>query len=320
MGRFVADIQNIHDTFERVTFTADGILWLAGQGYLCKVKRCEIEDKSKADKFAKGLVCIQVAWVIGQAIERKVGGYPITLLEIHSMVHAVCALLMYGLWFQKPLEIHAPTVLNFEGHLDLLAFVLQVPGIIGGYVTNHDSSWEPFWRRSLRYKYRAGPPDIVWHGNSEHFERNINHVNSDSLELSSLNRANSVSIKTICCFVSADNEGVQRQFLMNSATPNSPYYRSCKGGLACILSSGQTLENGLWPPIPRSWYTEQRVHNAETPVFTAELSGKEVKRLDLVKRFLERINFRQLCPSKVEEDNYVGLIYPSSRAAFIVMQ
>jgi hypothetical protein len=55
MGGFVADIQNIHDTSERVTFTANGVVSLAKHGYLCKVKKCNIEDKSKADKFAKGV-------------------------------------------------------------------------------------------------------------------------------------------------------------------------------------------------------------------------------------------------------------------------
>jgi hypothetical protein len=252
MGGFAADVQHLHDEFERVTITEGGVLYLARHGYLCKVRKCDIEDKSKADRFAKGLVCIQVVWVIGQAIERKAVGYPITLLEIHTIVHAVCALLMYGLWFKKPLEIHAPTVLNFEDHLDLLALMLQVPAGLREDVIDWRSSWEPFWPSNDRVR-RKPVRGIVWHGTTDPFEKNINHANDKLLELSSLNSANSISTKTLCCFasVSEDSEGAKRQFLMGKATLDPFYYRPCKGKLACVLFSGQTLINGLGPPFPR---------------------------------------------------------------------
>jgi hypothetical protein len=311
MGGFAADVQHLHDEFERVTVTEAGVLYLARHGYLCKVKKCDIEDKSKADKFAKGLVCIQVVWVIGQVIERKAAGYPITLLEIHTIVHAVCALLMYGLWFKKPLEIHAPTVLNFDDHLDLLALMLQVPTGFREDVIERGSSWQSLWLSNNRVRRRP-VRGMVWHGTTDPFEKNINHANDKLLELSSLNSANSVSTKTLCCVasVSEDSEGTKRQFLMGKATLDPFYYRPCKGKLACVLFSGQTLISGLGPPFPRSWYTEQTVQNsAETPVFTVQLSEKDLKRLDLVKKFLGRIDFRKgwLGPQQTALDNnYVG--------------
>ena len=51
-----------------------------------------IEDKSKADLLAKMLVSLQVLWAILNSISRVVLGYPISVLEIHTLVHAACAL------------------------------------------------------------------------------------------------------------------------------------------------------------------------------------------------------------------------------------
>jgi hypothetical protein len=112
MGGFAIDVQDIHNSLDSVTITRQGVKYMARLGYLCKVKTCDIEDKSKANKFAKGLFCVQVAWVISQAIERRATGFTITLLEIHTIVHAVSALLMDALWFRRPLEINAPTILD----------------------------------------------------------------------------------------------------------------------------------------------------------------------------------------------------------------
>lgn len=125
MGGFVADVEDIHNVLTRVTISVHGILYLAKHGHFCQVKRSHIADKSKADILAKGLVCIQVLWVAGQAVERKFAGYPITLLEIHTLVHVVCALFMYGLWAQKPLNVQEPTIISFPEDPDPLAFMLQ---------------------------------------------------------------------------------------------------------------------------------------------------------------------------------------------------
>jgi hypothetical protein len=125
MGGFAVEVDDIHNLLTRVTITVDGVLYLAKYGHFCRVKRSLIADKSKADILAKGLVCIQVLWVAGQAVERKLAGYPITLLEIHTLVHVVCALVMYGLWAQKPLNVQDPTIIGFPDHPNPLAFMLE---------------------------------------------------------------------------------------------------------------------------------------------------------------------------------------------------
>jgi hypothetical protein len=74
--------------------------------------------------LAKGLVCVQVLWVAGQAIERKIAGFPISLLEFHTLVHVFCAIVMYMLWFRKPYDINEPTVIPTEDFPNALAFVV----------------------------------------------------------------------------------------------------------------------------------------------------------------------------------------------------
>jgi hypothetical protein len=95
--------------------TTNALLLLAQHGHFIGLSRETISDKSKANclyklisslsndlltslVLAKGLVCLQVLWVAGQAIERKLAGFPISLLEFHTLVHVFCALVMYTLW------------------------------------------------------------------------------------------------------------------------------------------------------------------------------------------------------------------------------
>ena len=75
--------------------------------------------------LAKGLVCVQVLWVAGQAIERKVAGFPISLLEFHTLVHVFCAIVMYMLWLRKPYDINEPTVVPTEDFPNALAFIVS---------------------------------------------------------------------------------------------------------------------------------------------------------------------------------------------------
>ncbi|KAF8453267.1 hypothetical protein BDZ91DRAFT_668735, partial [Kalaharituber pfeilii] len=70
-----------------------------------------IKDKSKADSLAKLLVCGQAGWMVIQCIARKSTGLPVTLLEINTVMHVVCALFMYFLWLKKPQEVNVPNVI-----------------------------------------------------------------------------------------------------------------------------------------------------------------------------------------------------------------
>ena len=91
----------------------------------------DIKDKSKADILAKGLVILQVAWIYVQCISRKAAGFPLTPLEIHTLVHAACALIMFALWFRKPLDVGAQSLVINENLRDAIALLLMRSPALG---------------------------------------------------------------------------------------------------------------------------------------------------------------------------------------------
>lgn len=86
------------------------VLWLASQGHWVKIPRAKITDKSKADTFQKILVLFQVSWMVMQCIARWIYKLPLTLLEVHTMVHVVCAMILYGFWFKVCLNLSSNTM------------------------------------------------------------------------------------------------------------------------------------------------------------------------------------------------------------------
>ena len=130
MGGLAVEVSDIDDRLHSLTLTPSGLLFLAKRGHFIEVSDGDIRDKSKADIFAKGLVILQVSWIALQTISRKAAGYPLSPLEIHTLIHAACASIMYVLWFQKPLDVQAPVIVSKAGFEDLIALMLmQIPRI-----------------------------------------------------------------------------------------------------------------------------------------------------------------------------------------------
>ena len=143
MGGFITrDIKHISDGFEYATITSKGVLELAREGKFLDVSPEVIQDRSKANVIGKGLVCVQVIWFTVQCIARAAARYPLVLLEVHTMVHVFCALLMYILWWkvsslidsslscllmrfaQKPQDISEPDIIDASDCLDDIALML----------------------------------------------------------------------------------------------------------------------------------------------------------------------------------------------------
>ncbi|KAK0614369.1 hypothetical protein B0T14DRAFT_570310 [Immersiella caudata] len=97
----------------RGTVSAEGVATLARRNIdAVKISRSSIDDRSKADILQKGLVLLQITWMALQCIARKAYGLPITLLELHTMVHVVCAFSMYTFWLEKPLDVKSAEILD----------------------------------------------------------------------------------------------------------------------------------------------------------------------------------------------------------------
>ena len=96
----------------RLTITPCGLTVLARCGLLPTMSEKDIRDKSKADGLAKTIVCLQAGWMVLQTVVRLAFGLPVTLFEVNTIGHVVCAVLIYALWWHKPRLINEPTVIR----------------------------------------------------------------------------------------------------------------------------------------------------------------------------------------------------------------
>ncbi|KAK1752033.1 hypothetical protein QBC47DRAFT_363634 [Echria macrotheca] len=105
----------------RLHLTANAVAILAQLGHVPRISKDSILDKSKADHLAKTLVLIQAGWLVVQCIARAVDHLPLTMLELNTVAHVACAVLVYFLWWDKPLDIRSPIILTGEWKRPLTA-------------------------------------------------------------------------------------------------------------------------------------------------------------------------------------------------------
>ena len=68
----------------------------------------DIEDRSKGDYLAKGVVILQSLWFVTQCIARAVNHIMLTELELATAGFAVLNGIMYFYWWNKPLDVRVP--------------------------------------------------------------------------------------------------------------------------------------------------------------------------------------------------------------------
>ncbi|KAK4451264.1 hypothetical protein QBC34DRAFT_424114 [Podospora aff. communis PSN243] len=164
MGGFVVDLQPLD-----VGIQETGCLGDSSQMVVTPhgVELLIIEDKNKADIFSKAVCCIQVGWLVFQSLERLRLQLPLSLLEVHTLAHVACALVLYGLWWHKPKMIVNPTRIPVaEGLDELVAFMFVASHLSAP--DRHSSSTvhvsrEAALRQSLARKALARFPCLVLH-------------------------------------------------------------------------------------------------------------------------------------------------------------
>ena len=72
------------------------------------VTESEILDKSKGDPLGKLFTVLQTTWFIIQYLERWITHRPRTQLEVMTLAYAALNILIYALWWGKPLNIKEP--------------------------------------------------------------------------------------------------------------------------------------------------------------------------------------------------------------------
>ncbi|KAK5745728.1 hypothetical protein LTR17_001229 [Elasticomyces elasticus] len=135
MGGFAIDLAAFDENLvpgkpERLRLTVDGLKLMTkfDPTLLPDVSREAIQDKSKASPLAKTIVCLQALWFCVQCITRLIQGLSISLLELNTFAHALCAFVIYGLWWNKPLDVEEPLLLQRAGieHLTAALVMLDI--------------------------------------------------------------------------------------------------------------------------------------------------------------------------------------------------
>ena len=119
------------DHFTRLTLTSRGLAFLAKCGLLPEITVEEIVDKSKADSLSKFLSCLQALWMLVQVLGRVATNLPVTLIEVNTIAHVVCALITYLLWWHKPKHVSAPTRLQGDWVRPVCTYMYMVSKISG---------------------------------------------------------------------------------------------------------------------------------------------------------------------------------------------
>ena len=71
-----------------------------------------ILDQAASSGLSKALLIVQVAWFCTNCASRIFEGLPLSLLEVSTAAHAFCTLLTYFVWWSKPINVAAPTILR----------------------------------------------------------------------------------------------------------------------------------------------------------------------------------------------------------------
>jgi hypothetical protein len=103
------------------------------------IKAGDIEDKSKGDTLSKGLALLQGLWFMAQCLARICQNIPVTELEVATLAFQFLNILIWLLWWHKPLDVQRPILIGTGNE-----FVKDAP------------------RRTLRDMYYAGADGILW--------------------------------------------------------------------------------------------------------------------------------------------------------------
>ncbi|KAK5683659.1 hypothetical protein LTS10_005193 [Elasticomyces elasticus] len=121
MGGFAIDCAAFEENVvpgepERLRLMVEGVKLIAtiDSTLLPDVSREAIQDRSKASPLAKTIVCLQALWFCVQCLTRLIQGLSISLLELNTFAHALCAFVTYALWWSKPLDVEEPLMLQGE--------------------------------------------------------------------------------------------------------------------------------------------------------------------------------------------------------------
>lgn len=283
MGGFVIDVSHLHNTLSRLTISPKGIAFLAKHNHFVRIPEAVIRDKSKADTLAKALVIVQVSWMVVQTVSRRIVGYPITLLEVHTLVHVACAIGMYGLWFKKPLDVRDPAWVDASAFEDLIALMLVRNYGFGARVRlQNQEILVPI--KSIEHNFSNGSESAylsVYPSSEKEVlagasMQPLSFVDTIQRDSPPIPQSTSLSTPKI----------VQHHSVSGSDYCLEP---SLHGPPACSLISGQALQCGIGPAmrVHSLWGTEEETRHGGH--LQMSLTSRDIRRWTLAARASRRI-------------------------------
>lgn len=291
MGGFIVDVSHLHNTYTRLTITPKGVAFLAKNGHILKIPDSTIQDKSKADMLAKTLVVIQVSWMLIQTITRRCVGYPISLLEVHTLIHVAIAIGMYGLWFLKPMDIRDPTWVDSRNFEDVLALMLVRNYGFGARARKAQGEDPPIPIKAAHHKYSNGSESAYLH-----------FYNGSESDVDAAAHAQTSTASEL--WISTESDVVSRlpPQISTMLTPNIINHRQPSGDAydfyitdpfqgppICTMLSGQALPCGIGPAssvINRWAATDPYQHDGRLQI---SMTSKDVRRWNSAAVALRRI-------------------------------
>lgn len=135
-----ADGDILPSPYTRAALTPAGIMFCLNHepNILPYISPEQIKDKSKADGLKKTLVCAQATWFCVQCIARLAKSLPLSLLELNTVAHALCTLVIYLSWWHKPLDVEEPTLITDPKFAPILAYMWMTSRIAAAEYVDYD--------------------------------------------------------------------------------------------------------------------------------------------------------------------------------------
>ncbi|KAE9377683.1 hypothetical protein N431DRAFT_478862 [Stipitochalara longipes BDJ] len=109
-----------------------------------EITKLEIQDRSKADTFAKAFALLQSSWFLLNVVGRRIQCLPISPLELSCIAYVFCTLITYMFWWHKPKDIYTTRMIPCAFSLS------EMPPKIQASIINFNKS--PDGKRHYRWR------------------------------------------------------------------------------------------------------------------------------------------------------------------------
>lgn len=79
-----------------------------------RISVTEIEEKSNGSGFIKAIAAVQIIYLAAELLGRAIQRLAVTTLELFTLAMVMMALFLYALWWNKPLDVRLPMVLEVK--------------------------------------------------------------------------------------------------------------------------------------------------------------------------------------------------------------